>query len=70
MAGMYRLLIREVFLPYGRYILAIDQGGLSTQWLLCTGHQSGRSDCPMAGMYCPSIREAAVQLYQGAAVLL
>jgi hypothetical protein len=68
--GRYRPLIREVSPPNRRYVKAIDQGGLPALQPVYTSHQGGRSHCLMAGMYRPLIREAAIQLYQGAAVLL
>ncbi|PLW06238.1 hypothetical protein PCANC_27322 [Puccinia coronata f. sp. avenae] len=74
------------------YVPAFDQGGLPAQCSVSTGHQSGRTSCPMTDMHRPSTRdvslpngryrplirevsppnrrEAAIQLYQGAAVLL
>ncbi|PLW50303.1 hypothetical protein PCASD_01665 [Puccinia coronata f. sp. avenae] len=97
---MYQPSTRDVSPPNGRYVPAINQGGLPSQWpgglpaqcSVSTGHQSGRTSCPMTDMHRPSTRdvslpngryrplirevsppnrqEAAIQLYQGAAVLL
>jgi hypothetical protein len=60
MACTYQSLYREISLINGLFIPAIDQGGLPTQWTVCTGHQPGRSPRPMAGMCRPLIREVSL----------
>jgi hypothetical protein len=42
MTGMHRPSTRDLPPPNGRYVPAFDQGGLTAQWPVCNGHQSGR----------------------------